>query len=91
VTLQADQNGGLITDGTVNLVVQTPHRFGFVDNTIEIPVYVNATAATGSSTLVDSQVVTFTAHAKGFDTPGPALGLVVLSVVALALVARRLR
>jgi hypothetical protein len=90
VTLQSPQGGGVVTEGTVNVVVQTPHRFGAVNEVAKIDVRITASPALGSGPS-DVTNVTFTATAKGFDAPSPALPLVLAGLVAAAVAWRRLR
>lgn len=87
-TLQSRQGGGLVTDGTVKVIVQTPHRFGMMNEVVSIPVWVNATPALGAG-KVEQTNVTLVATAKGFDTPGPALPVVAGALLLVALVLRR--
>ncbi len=90
LTLQSAQAGGLVTQGTVNVVVQTPHRFGFVRGDAVIPVWINATSAAGGAS--NETTFTLTARVRGFDAPSPggALALAPL-LVAAVLLARRAR
>lgn len=88
VTLQSRQAGGFVTEGTVNIAVQTPHRFGMVNEVAQIPVWINATPALGNG-AADRSNVTLTAKVQGLDTPSPPLGLLVPALVVVALWVRR--
>ncbi|MEA3201070.1 MAG: hypothetical protein QOE90_2498 [Thermoplasmata archaeon] len=88
VTLQSRQEGGLVTEGTVNLVVQTPHRFGSIDESATLHVHAIAAPALGSGPSEESNL-TLTATAKGFDAPGPGVPLLVVGLVAAAALLRK--
>lgn len=88
LTLPARQSGNA-SDATVHFVVQTPHGFGSHNDKANFTLRVHASSALGVESDADDATLTFTAVGQGFDTPAPALPLVVLALVAAALVARR--